>query len=394
MPDPRVTVVTPSFNQGRFIRATIESVLSQDYPNLEYIVMDGGSTDETASVVRDYAGRLTWISERDRGQSHAINKGFRLGRGEILSWLNSDDVFLPGAVATAVTALQRSPRAGAVYGEVYLMDVAGKVTGRFPATEPFNLWKLIHLSDYILQQTAFFRRSVLDEVGYLDERLHYVMDWDLLIRIAKRHRLEYVPQYMGCLREYPEAKSSAGGFRRIRELGAMLRFHTGRRWPLGLITYGLREVQETCRRKLERPRTRWLRPPAVLLNLGIYLPAAYIIMRILRDAQGLYPDRWAGPRLRWMLPPGQGAIVVRGNLPSRAAGLAGQRLRALAGGRMLGEATIGFGDFEICFEAPDSPSAPLDLEFHATRWIRPKLGSETSLRRLCYVLRDIDWAEA
>ena len=91
MKSPLVTVVTPSYNQGRFIRATIESVLSQDYPNLEYIIMDGGSTDETAAVVNDYASRLTWISEKDRGQSHAINKGFRMAKGEIVSWLNSDD---------------------------------------------------------------------------------------------------------------------------------------------------------------------------------------------------------------------------------------------------------------------------------------------------------------
>src|SRR4051794_8626300 len=101
-PQPVVTVVTPSYNQGSFIRATIESVLRQDYPHIEYIVMDGGSTDETASVVKDYASRLKFISERDRGQSHAINKGFRTAKGDILAWLNSDDLFLPGAVEAAV----------------------------------------------------------------------------------------------------------------------------------------------------------------------------------------------------------------------------------------------------------------------------------------------------
>src|SRR5215472_10088507 len=102
MPAPLVTVVTPSFNQACFIRATIESVLSQDYPNLEYIIMDGGSTDGTADIVREYASRVTWISERDRGQSDAINKGFRMARGEIVSWLNSDDIILPAAISKAV----------------------------------------------------------------------------------------------------------------------------------------------------------------------------------------------------------------------------------------------------------------------------------------------------
>src|SRR3989475_2629391 len=104
---PLFSVVTPSYNQGRFIRATIESVLTQDYPYLEYIIMDGGSTDETASLVKEYAGRLTWISEPDRGQSHAINKGFRMAQGEIVAWLNSDDIILPGAVSHAVRTFER-----------------------------------------------------------------------------------------------------------------------------------------------------------------------------------------------------------------------------------------------------------------------------------------------
>ena len=101
---PVVTVVTPSYNQGGFIRATIESVLSQDYPRVEHIVMDGGSTDQTAAIAGEYASRLTWISEKDRGQAHAINKGFARAAGEIVAWLNSDDILLPGAVTRAVRA--------------------------------------------------------------------------------------------------------------------------------------------------------------------------------------------------------------------------------------------------------------------------------------------------
>jgi len=239
MKSPLVTVVTPSYNQGRFIRATIESVLSQDYPNLEYIVMDGGSTDETAAVVNDYSSRLTWISEKDRGQSHAINKGFRMAKGEIVSWLNSDDFILPGAVRHGVAAFERNPLAGAVYGEGYLIDEGGNITGRFPATVPFNLWKLIYLSDYILQQTSYFRKSVLDEVGYVDEDLHWGMDWDLYVRIGKRYPIEYIPEYMGCLREYATAKSFSGGGRRFRELAAIMRRHGGVRYPPGYVTYGL-----------------------------------------------------------------------------------------------------------------------------------------------------------
>src|ERR1700693_3648321 len=141
MAQPLVTIVTPSYNQGQFIRTTIESVLSQDYPHIEYIIMDGGSKDETAAMVKEYGSRLTWISEKDRGQSHAINKGFRMARGSIISWLNSDDLILPGAVRKAVDGFRQNPEAGAVYGEGYLIDREGKTTGRFPCTEPFNLWK-------------------------------------------------------------------------------------------------------------------------------------------------------------------------------------------------------------------------------------------------------------
>src|SRR6266536_2375942 len=115
MSGPLVTIVTPSFNQGSFIRATIESVLSQDYAEVEYIIMDGGSTDATASVVKDYASRLTFISEKDRGQTHAINKGFKLARGQLLAYLNSDDVYLPGMIRTAIQGFQKNPGAGVFY---------------------------------------------------------------------------------------------------------------------------------------------------------------------------------------------------------------------------------------------------------------------------------------
>ncbi|MBI3280997.1 MAG: glycosyltransferase, partial [Acidobacteria bacterium] len=218
MSAPLVTIVTPSYNQGRFIRATIETVLAQDYPHLEYIIMDGGSTDATPAIAAEYASRLSFFSEKDRGQSHAINKGFQRAKGEIVAWLNSDDLFLPGSVRRGSHALARHTRAGAAYGEGYLIDREGKITGRFPATEPFNLWKLIYLSDYILQQTVYFRRRVFDQVGFLDESLHWGMDWDVLVRIARRFPLAYVPEFMGCLREYDEAKTFSGGARRLREL--------------------------------------------------------------------------------------------------------------------------------------------------------------------------------
>lgn len=388
---PLVSIVTPSYNQGRFIRATIESVLSQDYPHVEYLIVDGGSTDETAEVVREYAGRLTWISEADQGQSDAINKGFRRARGEIVAWLNSDDIILPGAVSRAVAAFAANPQAGAVYGEGYRMDEEGRITGRFPATEPFNLWKLVYLSDYILQQTVYFRRAVLQDVGYLDQDLHYGMDWDILIRIGKRYPLAYIPEYLGCLREYGAAKTFSGGAARVRELRRILQRHTGLRYPPGYITYGLASYQREWMHRLEERSPRWLREPAMVLSLVVYVATAYVIMRILRDAQGWYPDGWAAPRVKWMLPPGKGGIRIRGELPAGRRGLAGQTLRVFSGGQLLAEAAPGWGEFEVTLPAPKESATAVELEVRASRYVRPRLGSEASLRRMAYRLNSIDW---
>src|SRR5258708_21606498 len=134
---PLVTVVTRSYNQGGFIRQAIESVLRQDYPNLQYLVMDGGSSDETVSILREYSGRLEWVSKPDRGQASAINEGWRRGRGEILAWLNSDDTYLPGAIGAAVAYLSRCPDDGAVYGEGYHADETRRGIRRYP-TEPVD----------------------------------------------------------------------------------------------------------------------------------------------------------------------------------------------------------------------------------------------------------------
>jgi hypothetical protein len=391
MRQPVVTIVTPSFNQGRFIRQTIESVLNQDYPNLEYIIVDGGSTDGTAAVVREYKGRLTWISEPDHGQAHAINKGFRRAKGEILAWLNSDDLILPGSVTCAVQALTSRPECGAVYGEGYRIDEAGRVTGRFPATEPFNLWKLVHLSDYILQQSLYFRRSVLQEIGYLDESLHYGMDWDVLIRIGKRWPLAYIPEYLGCLREYPEAKTFSGGKERARELLRILRKHTGLRYPPGHIAYGLETRQRLWMAALETRSPRWLRAPAIVLSLLVYVATAYPIMCVLRGSQGWYPDGWASVRLHWMLPPGTGRIAVRGCLPETCSQLRRQVLTVFCEGRLMRRVELEPGDFELHVPAK-ALDGPLRIEVRATRYVRPRLGSELSLRRKAYILKSIEWA--
>jgi glycosyltransferase involved in cell wall biosynthesis len=388
---PLVTIVTPSYNQGVFIRATIESVLAQDYPQIEYIVMDGGSTDETARVVAEYTARLTWISEKDRGQAHAINKGFQMARGEFVAWINSDDLLLPGAVSGAVKALQQSPHAAAVYGDGYLMDREGAITQRFPATEGFNLWKLMYLSDYVLQQSIFFRRSAVEAVGWLDESLHYTMDWDLLIRLGKQFGLAYVNQYWGVLREYPEAKSFSGGTRRIREIRRMLERHTGSRRPPGFWLYGLGELQRILKDVLEFRSPRWIRPVATLLSIFQYVTTAAMITMILRHAQGLYIDGWVSDKLRWMVPVGTGEVTFRGMVPDHPR-LRGQELEVRTmNGVQLGRWQVGPGRFEIRFSAPPDSRGPLSFVMRATRYKRPALGSEASFRRQAFVLEAVGW---
>jgi glycosyltransferase involved in cell wall biosynthesis len=387
--DPLVTIVTPSFNQGRFIRATIESVLHQDYPHIEYIVMDGGSTDDTAAVVAAYADRLHWISEKDRGQSHAINKGFRMARGEVVAWINSDDVLYAGAVSRAVAALRQSPRLGAVYGEGDLMDEHGRVTGRFPATEPFNLWKLIHVWDYILQQSVYFRRSVVEEVGYLDESLNWALDWDLLIRIGVRYDLGYIPHAMGALREYGAAKTFSGGHRRFRELVGVLRHHGHHRFPPGYFLYGLDTYQGVASRALDR-----LLPRALSARLQSQLNGvvAARMARVLREAQGIYAGGWATGRVEWMVPACHRRVRVCGTVPEIQPGLDDQWLQVQVDGRTIGGGALGLGDFAIEVELPvaGAVAGPPLLVLHAARTIPAEsVGLLPAQRPVAYVLREI-----
>lgn len=392
MQGPTVTIVTPSYNQGHFIRATIESVLSQDYPHVEYIIMDGGSTDQTASVAREYSSRLTFISEKDRGQSHAINKGFQMASGSIVAWLNSDDLYLPGCIRAAVDAFHRSPSAGAVYGEGYLIDYAGNTTGRFPYTEAFNLWKLVHLSDYILQQSVYFRKDVLDDVGYLDENLHYTMDWDVLIRIGMKYPVEFIPAYMGCLREYPEAKSSAGGIKRADEIQRMLQRHTGRRISPGYVVYGLDTHHRLWCDQIDEALDPWLKPVSTKLKSAVRLVAGLMIGHTIRDSQGLYSDGWASPTVHYMLAPGHGPVVIEGSLPDWG-NLAGQRLFVKGNSAPLGVWDVPVGEFRIRLPIPRGMvGQPIALKIDASRSAVPSRFSLRGDRRhLAYLLKSIAW---
>lgn len=234
---PLVSIITPSYNQGRFIRETIESVLSQDYDNVEYIIIDGGSTDNTLEIIKEYEDRITYISEKDNGQSDAINKGFRMAHGEIVAWLNSDDVYEPKCISRAVEEFQQNPKLGLLYGEGYIIDEKSEKIRIFEHTQEFDLWKLVNFWDYIMQPTTFFRADYLKQVGYLDEHLHYCMDWDLWIKLANVGAVKYIPDILACSREYCETKTSMGGNERLKEICSLLQKYSHKKITLGTISY-------------------------------------------------------------------------------------------------------------------------------------------------------------
>lgn len=204
----KVSIVTPSFNQARYLEQTIRSVLEQDYPRLEYFVMDGGSIDGSLEIIQKYAGQLTgWVSEKDRGQADAINKGLSRADGEIVAWLNSDDYYLPGALACAVETFRQHPKAGLVYGDVLSVD---------NKSHPFNLqtFKPFNLNDLmafriISQPAVFMRRAVLEQAGLLDPSYHMLLDHHLWLRMTHLGPMVYVPKTLAAARYHAEAKNLA-----------------------------------------------------------------------------------------------------------------------------------------------------------------------------------------
>jgi len=223
MPDlPRITVITPSFNQASFIAETIQSVLGQGYPNLQYLVMDGGSTDGTLEILKRFEGQIEWSSEKDRGQADAINKGFRRASGEIVAYLNSDDRYEPGALLAVGRYFSNHPQAVWLTGRCRIIDEQGQAM-RSAITLYKNLWlrlgsyRVLQVLNYISQPATFWRRSAMDLTGLLDENLHYTLDYDLWLRLGTRHRLHILTQTLASFRMHSRSKSRTGFQRQFDE---------------------------------------------------------------------------------------------------------------------------------------------------------------------------------
>jgi Glycosyltransferases involved in cell wall biogenesis len=213
---PRISIVTPSFQQGKFIERTILSVLEQGYPDLEYHVQDGGSTDGTRQVLERYSARLTsWDSRPDGGQTEAINRGFARTSGEIMAWLNSDDILFPGALAYVADFFENHPRVDVVYGHRVLIDEDDREIGRWIL--PGHSDRVLSWADFVPQETLFWRRRIWDEAGgRVDESFRFAMDWDLLVRFRDAGaRFRRLPRLLGGFRVHAQQKTSSA----INEVG-------------------------------------------------------------------------------------------------------------------------------------------------------------------------------
>jgi glycosyltransferase involved in cell wall biosynthesis len=223
--EPLVSIVTPSYNQGRFIRATILSVLGQDYPRIEYWVIDGGSTDETLAILREFEHdpRLHWLSEPDRGQSDAINRGLARCTGELFAWVNTDDLLLPGAIRHVVDTWLAGGRAALVYGRARLIDASGADLGYCPAqSSAMTLDQLLQLRYFLPQPATFAPTATVRAVGGVDVELHYAMDLDLWIKLAARLPIQYAPFDLAQFRLHPASKTVALSSRFIGDVAAVL----------------------------------------------------------------------------------------------------------------------------------------------------------------------------
>lgn len=205
---PRISIVTPSYNQGEFIEETIRSVLLQSYPNLEYIIIDGGSTDNSVEIIKKYESYLAyWVSEPDKGQSHALNKGFRKATGELVGWQNSDDYYHPQAFEQTAIASKIFKKFNVIYGSTDNVDINGNFLRRYPVSE-FDLDKMIpHLN--MCNQSLFFHKIIFDENNFIDESLEHAMDLDFFIKLAvKGYQFKFSPDIKGYYRIHGNAKTS------------------------------------------------------------------------------------------------------------------------------------------------------------------------------------------
>jgi glycosyltransferase involved in cell wall biosynthesis len=275
---PKISIVTPSYNQGEFIEETIRSVVLQGYPNLEYIIIDGGSTDNSVEIIRKYEPWVSyWVSEKDRGQSDAINKGWERSSGEIVAYLNSDDLYTPGVLAEVAELFRKHTECAVIHGQTVITDIEGNEMGVFGL--PFDVTSSVDgCNDSVAQPSAFIRRKALLDVGDMDLKLRRAMDYDLWLRLRIKYPFEYVPRIWSRFRYHPKSKSHGKVSLRSDSLWIMSKLYSNDELPpevkrlknRALAWANLFEAQKYC--VMEKPiRARWYALGAFLLDRQVCL---------------------------------------------------------------------------------------------------------------------------
>jgi glycosyltransferase involved in cell wall biosynthesis len=221
----KFSVITPSYNQGRFIQRTIDSVLSQNAPEMEYVICDGGSKDETVDILKSYGDKIRWVSEPDHGQADAVNKGIAMTSGDIIAWINSDDVYYPGAFATVRAVFETHPEVEILYGDADHIDEFDNIIEPYPI-EPWNYKRLLERC-YLCQPAVFFRRSLIEKYGPLDAALQYCMDYELWLRYGQKVEFHYLPKRLAGSRLHEDTKTLGQRFAVCTEINDMLKRETG-----------------------------------------------------------------------------------------------------------------------------------------------------------------------
>lgn len=209
---PKISIITPSYNQDKFIEKTIKSVLSQNYPNLEYIIVDGGSTDNTLKILKKYDKRINWISEKDHGQTDAINKGFKIATGDIIAYLNSDDYYLPGTLKRIAKIFIANKKIKWLTGDYIIIDendikIQNIVVFYKKILRLFPYLPILLITNFIAQPSTFIRRAIINELGFFDQSLDYVMDYDYWIKIIKNNPLYVINSPLAAFRIHRTSKS-------------------------------------------------------------------------------------------------------------------------------------------------------------------------------------------
>ena len=217
-----ISVITPSYNQGKFIEQTIQSVLDQSISTLQYIVIDGGSTDETISILKKYGSKIEWVCEKDSGQANALNKGFQKAVGDIIGWLNSDDIYFADTLTTILDFFEQHPEIDVLYGDAFHINAHNDFINQYP-TQPWSLKKFMNRC-FISQPAVFFRRHLFKQSGFLDESLHYCMDYEFWLRLAVQGaRFYHLEKTLAATRLHSDAKTVGQSVRAHAEQIRMIR---------------------------------------------------------------------------------------------------------------------------------------------------------------------------